>query len=57
MIITTIATRLRRMDKIEGRVVQNVQPGHGPGLFEITFQEGAPTQVYNTEKLTVERDK
>jgi hypothetical protein len=58
MIITTIPSRLRKYDKINGFEVVDVQPGNGPGVFIITFSDPNHTmQAYNTDRLTVERDK
>lgn len=57
MIITTIPSRLRKYDKINGFEVVDVQPGNGPGVFIITFSENHTMQAYNTDRLTVERDK
>lgn len=58
MIITTIPSRLRRGDKINGFAVVDVQPGKGAGVFEITFSDSNHTmQAYDSDRLTVERDK
>lgn len=57
MIITTIASRLRRGDKINGFPVVDVQPGSGPGVFEIIFSDDHIMRAYDSDKLTVEREK